>query len=192
MFNALGSLQPLMLSEIGDMQQVKSGYRLEGFIQTFAYSLTAVVAQVAAIIPAVIQSKMGFNPANYQVPEGSDKFILDQHYVEIAENYGNVALWISVVSSALMLICLIFYDLDKRKHAEIVKQLKASAVNAEEIAQEEGTLHILEKVTDTEEDNLMKELSEEINETDDSATQDTETSADSLEKTDGDSLMEDK
>ncbi len=38
----------------------------------------------------------------------------------------------------------------------------------------------------------MKELSEEINETDDSATQDTETSADSLEKTDGDSLMEDK
>jgi Na+/melibiose symporter-like transporter len=192
MFNALGSLQPLMLSEIGDMQQVKSGYRLEGFIQTFAYSLTAVVAQVAAIIPAVIQSKMGFNPANYQVPEGSDKFILDQHYVEIAENYGNVALWISVVSSALMLICLIFYDLDKRKHAEIVKQLKASAVNADEIAQEEGTLHILEKVTDTEEDNLMKELSEEINESDDSATQDTETSADSLEKTDGDSLMEDK
>ena len=97
-----------------------------------------------------------------------------------------------IVSMTLMLICLIFYDLDKRKHAEIVKQLKASAVNAEEIAQEEGTLHILEKVTDTEEDNLMKELSEEINETDDSATQDTETSADSLEKTDGDSLMEDK
>ena len=62
----------------------------------------------------------------------------------------------------------------------------------EEIAQEEGTLHILEKVTDTEEDNLMKELSEEINESDDSATQDTETSADPLEKTGSDSLMEDK
>ena len=142
MFNALGSLQPLILSEIGDYQQVKSGYRLEGFIQTFAYSLTSVVTQATALIPALIQSKMGFNPANYQVKEGADN-ILTPELIEIAENYGNVALWISVASSALMLMCLLFYNLDKKKHAQIVAKLKSSAVNADEIAEEEGTLVII-------------------------------------------------
>lgn len=145
-FNALGSLQPLILSEIGDYQQVKSGYRLEGFIQTFAYSLTAVVGQAAALIPALIQDKMGFNPANYLVPDGVEVFVLSPELIEIAENYGNVALWLSAGSGALMLICLLFYTLDKKKHAKIVEQLKATAVNAQEIAEEEGSLNMLENV----------------------------------------------
>ncbi|MDE7079177.1 MAG: MFS transporter [Clostridia bacterium] len=200
LFNALGSLQPLILSEIGDLQQAKSGYRLEGFIQTFAYSLTAVVAQFAAIIPAIIQSKMEFNPANYQVPPGVEEFVLEEQYITIAENYGNVALWISVVSSALMLICLIFYDLDKRKHAAIVEQLKATAVNADEIAREEGKLHILGDFTDTEEDMSIRNIGED---SDNKQTeQDGEYSSDDnsvseekyfdpLEKTDNNNLMKD-
>ena len=143
MFNALGSLQPLILSEIGDLQQVQSGYRLQGFIQTFAYQLPLVFSQVAALIPAVIQKNMGFNPANYQVKEGADN-VLTPELIEIAEKYGNVALWLSVVSSALMLICLIFYNLDKKKHAAIVEQLKATAVNANEIESEKGSLNMLD------------------------------------------------
>ncbi len=139
-------MQPLILSEIGDYQQVKSGYRLEGFIQTFAYSLTAVVGQAAALIPALIQDKMGFNPANYLVPDGVEVFVLSPELIEIAENYGNVALWLSAGSGALMLICLLFYTLDKKKHAKIVEQLKATAVNAQEIAEEEGSLNMLENV----------------------------------------------
>lgn len=146
-FNALGSLQPLILSEIGDYQQLKSGYRLEGFIQTFAYSLTAVVAQVAALIPAAIQAKMGFNPSNYQVVQGSDNVLSDK-LIEIAENYGNVALWLSVGSSALMLICLLFYNLSKKKHAAIVEELKSTAVNADEIMSEEGSLKFMQEETD--------------------------------------------
>lgn len=61
-FNAIGSLQPLMLSEISDYQQHISGYRLEGFIQTIAYSFVAVVTQLCALIPAIIQGAIGFNP----------------------------------------------------------------------------------------------------------------------------------
>lgn len=144
-FNALGSLQPLMLSEIADYQQAKSGYRLEGFIQTFAYSLTAVVSQAAMLIPAAVQSAMNFNPANYRVVDGASN-VLSEELIHVAENYGNIALWMSVVSSALMLICLLFYNLDKKKHAEVVAQLKANAVNAEDIAQDEGSLNLLENV----------------------------------------------
>lgn len=158
LFNALGSLQPLVLSEIGDLQQQKSGYRLEGFIQMFAYSLTSVVAQTAALIPAFIQSRMNFNPANYQVPEGATTVVLSDELIQIAENYGNVALWISAASSALMLICLLFYDLNKKKHAEIIRQLKETAVNANEIASEEGTLNILgSDAQDNAEDKVFQE-----------------------------------
>ncbi len=161
LFNALTSLQPLILSEIGDLQQAKSGYRLEGFIQTFAYQLPLVASQVAALVPALIQTKMGYNPYNYQVVEGSDN-ILSPELIKIAENYGNVALWMSAVSSALMLICLLFYDLNKKKHAEIVAQLKATAVNADEIAQEQGSLNMLENVVDGIKEEKIAETEENV------------------------------
>ncbi len=45
-----------------------------------------------------------------------------------------------------MLICLLFYNLDKKKHAEIVQKLKESAVNADEIESEQGKLNMLENV----------------------------------------------
>ena len=144
MFNCLGSLQPLILSEIGDLQQAKSGYRLEGFIQTFAYQIPLVVSQAAALIPAAIQSKMGFNPYNYQVTDTVTT--ASPELIKIAENYGNVALWLSTVSSALMLICFLFYNYNKKKHAEVVAQLKATSVNSEEIANEQGSLNMLENV----------------------------------------------
>lgn len=155
-FNALASLQPLILSEIGDYQQAKSGYRLEGFIQTFAYSLTSVVTQTMALIPALVQDKMGFNPANYQVKEGADN-ILAPELIDIANRYGNVALWISAASSALMLICLTFYNLDKKKHAQIVAQLKENAVNADEIAREAGGSFNFANTEHTDEEQNMQE-----------------------------------
>lgn len=134
-FNAIGSLQPLMLSEISDYQQHISGYRLEGFIQTVAYAFTMVVSQLCALIPAVIQGMLGFNPNNYEIVQGESN-VLSEELINIADKYANIAIWISVASGALMLICLFFYDLDKKKHAKIVAELKANAVNSEEVANE--------------------------------------------------------
>ena len=36
-------------------------------------------------------------------------------------------------AGALMLICLCFYTLYKKKHAEIIEELKARSINSEEI-----------------------------------------------------------
>ena len=104
---------------------------------------------------------MGYNLYCYQVVEGSDN-ILSPELIKIAENYGNVALWMSAVSSALMLICLLFYDLNKKKHAEIVAQLKATAVNADEIAQEQGSLNMLENVVDGIKEEKIAETEENV------------------------------
>lgn len=158
-FNAMGSLQPLMLSEISDYQQHISGYRLEGFIQTMAYSVPLVFSQVCALIHAVIQGKVGFNPNNYIIREGvngipanemSDNFLSDG-LVAIADRYANIAIWISVPSGALMLIMLCFYGLSKKKHAEIVRALQAESVNVETIENDKGTMKIFEtEVAETE------------------------------------------
>lgn len=131
-FNAIGSLQPLMLSEIGDYQQKLTGYRLEGFVQTVAYSFPAVITQLCALIPAVIQGMLGFNPNNYEIKKGESN-VLSEELVAIADRYADIAIWISVASGVLMLICLSFYSLDKKKHAEIIAELKANSVNSDEI-----------------------------------------------------------
>ncbi len=150
-FNAVGSLQPIMLSEIADYQQHKSGYRLEGFIQTMAYTVPLVVTQVLVIVPAVIQGKIGFNPNNYII-DSAEKIVLPQELVDIADRYANIALWISFVSGALMLICLLFYSLDKKKHAQIIEELKQESVNTEEIVSEQGTVSIIGSASDTDAD----------------------------------------
>lgn len=131
-FNALGSLQPLILSEIGDYQQKLTGYRLEGFIQTIAYSFPLVATQFCALIPALIQGRLGFNPNNYEIKPGQSN-ILSEELIAIADRYADIAIWISVVSGALMLICLCFYTLDKKRHAAIMSELKARSVNSDEI-----------------------------------------------------------
>lgn len=158
-FNAMGSLQPLMLSEISDYQQHLSGYRLEGFIQTMAYSVPLVFSQVLALIPAVIQGAVGFNPNNYIIVEGANGIpanemsqnFLSGELVAIADRYANIAIWISVASGALMLIMLCFYGLSKKKHAEIVRALQAESVNVETIENDKGTMKIFEtEVTEEE------------------------------------------
>ena len=131
-FNAIGSLQPLMLSEIGDYQQKLTGYRLEGFIQTIAYSFPLVVTQLCALIPAVIQGKIGFNPNNYEIVSGQSN-VLSEELISIAERYADIAIWISTASGFLMLVCLCFYSLDKKKHAKIIEELRQNSVNSEEI-----------------------------------------------------------
>lgn len=152
-FNAIGSLQPLMLSELGDYQQKLTGYRLDGFIQTMAYSVPLVVTQALALIPAVIQGKLGFNPNDYVIkPDNAN--IVSPELAQKLNDYANIAVWISVISGALMIFALCFYTLSKKKHAAIVAELKATAVNADEIESDKGDLVFLgESSTDDDTDN---------------------------------------
>ena len=120
LFNAIASLQPLMLSEISDYQQLKTGKRLEGFIQMFAYALVLVFTNIGYVVIALVKKNMGYQPSNYfNVTTVSDELM------KIATDYFDLALWISAISAALMAIAMIFYPLSKKEHAKIVEQLKA-------------------------------------------------------------------
>ena len=119
LFNGITSLQPLMLSEISDYQQVMTGKRLEGFIQMFAYTLVLVFTNIGYVVMAYVKQAMGYQPANYfNVTTVSDELM------NTAINYYNVAFYVSAISAALMCLMMLFYKLDKKKHAEIVEELR--------------------------------------------------------------------
>lgn len=123
LFNAIASLQPLMLSEISDYQQLKTGKRLEGFIQMFAYTLVLVFTNIGYVVIAYVKRNMGYQPANY-----FDVQTVDDNLMKIATDYFDLALWISAISAALMAIAMIFYPLTKKQHAAIIEALKQKSL----------------------------------------------------------------
>ena len=119
LFNAIASLQPLMMAQLSDYQQLKTGKRLEGFIQTFLYALVLVFTNIGYVVMAYVKQAMGYQPANYfNVTTVSDELM------NTAINYYNVAFYVSAISAALMCLMMLFYKLDKKKHAEIVEELR--------------------------------------------------------------------
>ncbi|MDR0751496.1 MAG: MFS transporter [Christensenellaceae bacterium] len=128
LFNAVGSLLPLMLAEIYDYQQWKTGKRLEGFIQTFAYAIVLLATQFAMLIPALIQTNMGFTPNDYFDKEINQ---LREGKIAVALEYFDIALLLSIISGVLFIIVMLFYNLDKKKYAVVVAELKAKNVNTE-------------------------------------------------------------
>ncbi len=142
LFNAIGSLQPLMLSEIYDYQQYKTGKRLEGFIQTFAYALVLVFTNLANVIMAYVKQGMGYEPKNY-----FNISVVSDELMNVATKYFNLALIVSAISAGLMLVTMIFYNLSKKDHKRIMEELKARGLG--EIPQEavEEQVEVEEQIT---------------------------------------------
>lgn len=126
LFNALTSLQPLMLAQLSDYQQLKTGKRLEGFIQSFLYVLVLVFTNVGILVMAYIKDAMGYQSANFVGRDGAIP-TPTQEQIDNALNYFDIAFIVSAVSAALMLITMLFYKLGKKEHAKIVAALEAKS-----------------------------------------------------------------
>lgn len=121
-FNAVGTLTPIMLSEIYDYQQWKTGRRLEGFIQTFAVSVTGLVLQFSMFIPTLIQQKIGFQPMNFK--NGAEYL---PENIAIMNQWFNISAVITVISGILFIAVMAFYPLSKKKYNAIMEELKEKA-----------------------------------------------------------------
>ena len=145
LFNAIASLQPLMMAQLSDYQQYKTGKRLEGFIQTFLYALVLVFTNLGILGMAYIKDKV-FNYQSSELvrPKNIPKeefWAPDAQAVESALKYFNLAFIVSAVSAGLMFIVMIFYKLGKKEHAEIVEKLKELGLkqgNEQVVAEEVG------------------------------------------------------
>ena len=118
-YNTVGTLTPIMLSEMYDYQQWKTGRRLEGFIQTFAVSMTGLVAQFAMFIPTFIQKKIGYQPMNFK--NGAEYL---PENIAIMNQWFNISAVITVVSGILFIAVMAFYPLSKKKYNQIMEELK--------------------------------------------------------------------
>lgn len=119
-------LIPVMLGEIADYQQAKTGKRLEGHLQNYLFTLPLLASQVFMLIGWYWQQSIGFEPKDYS---RKDLIVYTPEQQAIASEWFNAAFIISAVSMALLIIVLLFYPLTKKKHAEIAEMLKAQSVN---------------------------------------------------------------
>ena len=161
LFNAIASLQPLMMAQLSDYQQYKTGKRLEGFIQTFLYALVLVFTNLGILAMAYVKSEVfNYQSSAFVKPEDApEDWAPDAQAVESALKYFNLAFIVSAVSAGLMFIVMIFYKLGKKEHAEIVEKLKElghKQGNEQVVAEEVGIAEISKQIEEAEEERIAE------------------------------------
>ena len=150
---------PIMLGEIADYQQATTGKRLDGHIQNLLFTVPALASQLMMIGISFIQEDViGFKLKDYQnLPS------LNAAQSAIACQWFDVAAIISAISGVLMIIVLLFYPLSRKKHAEIVKQLKAeSVITNVGVVTESGEIIKADTIEEAEEIEKEMELQKEL------------------------------
>ena len=156
LFNAIASLQPLMMAQLSDYQQLKTGKRLEGFIQTFLYALVLVFTNLGILAMAYVKQAIGYQSSDLVRPEDIPQDVFwapDTNAVDSALKYFNIAFIVSAVSAALMFITMLFYKLGKKEHLEIIEKLKELGLkqgNEQVEAEAVGISEISKQIEETE------------------------------------------
>lgn len=129
-------LIPVMLGDLADYQQYKTGRRLEGHIQNFIMVIPVLMSFVFMLCGWVWQQDIGFEPSNY-----TDIEVVPQYLQDIATEWFTAAFLLSAASILGMIIILMFYPLSKKKVEEVTAALRGASVNADEMG--EGDLNFM-------------------------------------------------
>lgn len=129
-------LIPVMLGDLADYQQYKTGRRLEGHIQNFIMVIPVLMSFVFMLCGWVWQQDIGFEPSNY-----TDIEVVPQALQDIATEWFTAAFLLSAASILGMIIILMFYPLSKKKVEEVTAALRGASVNADEMG--EGDLNFM-------------------------------------------------
>ena len=129
-------LIPVMLGDLADYQQYKTGRRLEGHIQNFIMVIPVLMSFVFMLCGWVWQQEIGFEPSKY-----TDIEVVPQYLQDIATEWFTAAFLLSAASILGMIIILMFYPLSKKKVEEVTAALRGASVNADEMG--EGDLNFM-------------------------------------------------
>ena len=129
-------LIPVMLGDLADYQQYKTGRRLEGHIQNFIMVIPVLMSFVFMLCGWVWQQDIGFEPSKY-----TDIEVVPQALQDIATEWFTAAFLLSAASILGMIIILMFYPLSKKKVEEVTAALRGASVNADEMG--EGALNFM-------------------------------------------------
>ena len=132
-------LIPVMLGEIADWQQVRTGKRYEGHLQNFIFTIPGVFSQIAMLASWLWQNMVGFEPS--LISENIEEYgeVLASTHA-LANEWFNACFLLTAGSIVLMIILLCFYPLTRKKHAELIAELESKATNLDELDENESVL----------------------------------------------------
>lgn len=134
-------LIPVLLGDLADYQQYKTGRRLEGHLQNIIMVIPVLMSFVFMLLAWIWQRSIGFEPSNY-----SNVDVVSQDLQNIAMTWFNASFLISAASILGMIIILMFYPLGKKKMEAITASLRGASVNMDEMG--EGDLNFAEEMAE--------------------------------------------
>lgn len=120
LFNGLSYIATVMVPDVLDYQQWKTGKRLEGFWQNCnAFILTLCGLFTSALMPLF----MSFGGVGF-----GDNIDVALKNPDIMYGTFKSVTWLGIIASVICIIPIIFYDLSEKKHADYIRVLKIRAI----------------------------------------------------------------
>lgn len=120
LFNGLSYIATIMVPDVLDYQQWKTGKRLEGFWQNCnAFIMTLCGFFTSALMPLF----MSFGGVGF-----GDNIDTALKNPDIMYGTFKSVTWLGIIASVICVIPIIFYDLSEKKHADYIRVLKLRAV----------------------------------------------------------------
>lgn len=128
---------PVLLGDVADYQQYKTGRRLEGHLQNFIMVIPVLMSFIFMLLGWIWQTTIGFEPFKYQNLE-----VVPPELQSVAMEWFDAAYLLNAASLVGMIIILCFYPLSRKKLAEVAEALRKASVNADEMGAGEMKLAV--------------------------------------------------
>lgn len=156
LFNGLSYIATIMVPDVLDYQQWKTGKRLEGFWQNCnSFVMTFCGLFTSALMPLF----MSFGGVGF-----GDNIDVALKNPDVMYGTFKSVTWLGIISSIICIIPIIFYDLSENKHANYIRILKIRAVvkNYDNNELSEEDVEDLKKIIDFAKDNDDRFILDEL------------------------------
>lgn len=118
-FNGLSYISTIMIPDVLDYQQWKTGKRLEGFWQNFSAFVTTIFGFFTSALMPLFMSFGGVGFGDNIDEALKDKTIMMDTFQSVN--------WLGIIFAVLSVIPIFFYDLSEKKHANYIRALRIRA-----------------------------------------------------------------
>lgn len=119
LFNGLSYISSVMVPDVLDYQQWKTGKRLEGFWQNCSAFITTLFGFFTSALMPIFMSFGGVGFGDNIDVALKDPTIMHDTFESVT--------WLGIIASVICVIPLVFYDLSEKKHADYIRALKVRA-----------------------------------------------------------------
>ena len=160
LFNGLSYVASVMVPDVLDYQQWKTGKRLEGFWQNCnAFIMTLCGFFTSALMPLFMSlGGVGFG-------DNIDEALKDS---AIMQSTFRSVTWLGIIAAVICILPIFFYDLTEKKHANYIRalRLRAAAKNKADGSfseEDEAAVNEIKALAEETNDSFLKEELNKVN-----------------------------